>query len=263
LLLTGKSYGLIKAMRRDLLDAQACVKWAEAKFKSFDKRLDRWRYRNMDVTVEDLEPHSERKIVLAGAKGRLPRHLNVEVGLYIHALRSSLDILASAIAMRHRDRIARPDRAYFPVATSRQKFIDGDFKGAEFIKGLPNRDRTIFESLDPYQGGHQTLWALHDLDNTRKHRNLLTAYLKPGGIAFRSDVPIAQYITYPTNFEVRVHGKTVVAFISKSAPKCEIEIVSEIALDEPTAGIGTRPVIETLNNFAALAKTIIKAFDYR
>ena len=59
----------------------------------------------------------------------------VEAGAYINALRSSLDILAYALAIRYG--VPHPDDCYFPVVRSEKEFLAGGYKGAKFVKGLP------------------------------------------------------------------------------------------------------------------------------
>jgi hypothetical protein len=104
----------------------------------------------------------------------------VEVGVCLNVIRSSLDILASALANRHRQALIGD--AYFPIASNKAVFLAGKgYKGDKFIQALPAKERSIIESLKPYRGpgGNHLLCALHDLDIVRKHMTLLEAGIAP------------------------------------------------------------------------------------
>ena len=114
------------------------------------------------VEVEDAGP---RNVLVAVQRDELPRLLNVEIGAYLNTMRSSLDILASALAVRHA--ICEPEDAYFPIAKSEAAFRAKGSRPAKFIAGLPPTERARIEALKPYLGGNQDLWSLHQLDIMR------------------------------------------------------------------------------------------------
>jgi hypothetical protein len=146
-------------MRADLLDAQASVDWAVAQFESLENRINSWLHLNVSARVKETDPPATHDVVVAVEKESLPLSFNVEVGAYINAIRSSLDLLATALAERHG--MPKPEDAYFPIANSAVAFGSGNYKGAKFIKGLPATEREIIERLEPYKGGHKLLWPLH------------------------------------------------------------------------------------------------------
>ena len=65
------------------------------------------------------------------------------------------------------------------MAAGAAEFAAGNYKGFKFIKGLPDAQRAIIETLKPYQGGNDPLFALHQLDIIRKHKRLLGANIIP------------------------------------------------------------------------------------
>jgi hypothetical protein len=108
---------------------------------------------------------------------KLPRLFNVEIGAYLNTVRSSLDILASVLAVRHG--VCAPEDAYFPITRSEAAYRGQGSKTAKFVAGLPPAQRSRLEALKPYRGGNDDLWTLHQLDIMRKHRRLLTVIAEP------------------------------------------------------------------------------------
>ena len=88
-------------MRDDLLSAQACVDWAVSHFPPLEKRLQEWVDANVEAHIKELEVSSPNDLIVATEKEPLPLAFNVEVGAYVNVLRSSLDIVATALAYRH------------------------------------------------------------------------------------------------------------------------------------------------------------------
>jgi len=162
-------------MRDDLLHAQASVDWAVSHLPSLQKRLDAWTDANVGMAIEESEPENPYNLLVVVERDSLPLSFTVEVGAYINAIRSSLDILPTSLA--HRYNMAKPDKAYFPIAASAAEFASG--RSREFLKGLPTDARDIFEGLKPYDGGNAELWALHRLDILRKHQRLLEVHVRP------------------------------------------------------------------------------------
>ena len=162
-------------MRDDLLHADASVQWATAQFLSLQARIDAWEKRNFYVSVKELPPPATNDVVLALAKEPLPLSFNVEVGAYINAIRSALDILATALAYRYG--IRRPEKAYFPITDTEHEFTRG--RAGRFVDELPAAARTILQGHKPYRGGNDCLWMLHKLDVYRKHHRLLAVSVRP------------------------------------------------------------------------------------
>jgi hypothetical protein len=88
-------------MRNDLLDAQASVDWAVSNLPFLDQRLTEWLKQNVRVIIKELDPENPNDLVVAKELEFLPLSFNVEAGAYINAIRSSLDLLATALAVRY------------------------------------------------------------------------------------------------------------------------------------------------------------------
>jgi hypothetical protein len=61
----------------------------------------------------------------------------------------------------------------FPIADSAAKYTKSFFDRK--IEGLRPETKERIHSLNPYNGGNETLWRLHSLNNIDKHRLLLSA----------------------------------------------------------------------------------------
>jgi hypothetical protein len=204
----------------------------------------------------------------------------VEIGAYLNTLRSSLDILASVLAIRYN--ICAPKDAYFPIPKSKAAFgaPASKSKSARFVAGLPPAERGyIIEQLKSYKGGNEDLWSLHQLDIMRKHRRLLTViagpeffsvegvgihkYFTPPATGFmRADNAFEREVTAGIVAVLREWGRraVVLGLMAKDAPPYGMKFGPYVAFDE-TAITGRKRVIRALHDFAALATTIIKRFD--
>jgi len=248
-------------MRNDLLEAQASVDWPQAQFLNLGVRLDGWLKRNVYIDIEELAPPAEYDPIVAVERELMPLAFNVEVGAYINAIRSSLDILAMALVRRHGIEI-NPEKVQFPVARSAEHFANGKYLGKEFVAALPPDARRVIDDLKPYSGGNESLWTLHQLDIKRKHRALLNVQVRPLRLTMAgADISPTDFV--PINNEtgwLPVNEKTVLGLLRKGVPHPDMKIMPIIAINE--AGVADRkPVIASLLHFASVATFIIKMFD--
>ncbi|HUI21280.1 MAG TPA: hypothetical protein VLZ74_09580 [Methylocella sp.] len=254
-------------MDDDLQHAQASVDWAKSNLPTFQKRLNAWLHDNVRLAIRHQPSDVPNDVVVTEEKEPLPLSFQVEAGIYLNAIRSSLDILAYSLANRHCQTFK--DDAYFPIAASAAIFISGKgFKGYKFVQSLPAKERGIIESLKPYKGkaGNNTLCALHDLDILRKHARLLSVDTTTPRIFVVSGSRNALDAFIP------IHGgwartgtgpnETTIGLIVKNAPhKPHIKFTPQICLTE-TDYFPRREVITTLREFASLANSIINLFDF-
>jgi hypothetical protein len=245
-------------VRDDLLDAQACIDWTVDQLPALEKQINSWLRTNVVVEVEDAGPSNA---LVAVQKDELPRSLNVAIGAYLNTIRSSLDILASSLALRYG--ICAPEDAYFPISKSEAAFRALGSRAAQFVSGLPPQERASLEALKPYQGGNDDLWSLHRLDITRKHRRLLTVVSEPD--FFSVEGPgIHRYFTPPATGFMRADNasewKVLLGLMAKDAPPYGMKFAPYIAFYEG-AITDRKRVVRALHDFAALATSIIKLFD--
>jgi hypothetical protein len=245
-------------MRDDLLDAQAAVCWAVANLPAYQAKIGSWLGANISVVLKETDAPASHNVIVAVEKEPLPRAFNVEAGAYLNVIRSALDILAVSLAQRHG--ITRIDRVYFPILKSEAEFRAGKYKGAELINGLPAPERNIIKSLEPYKGGNDSLWALHQLDIRRKHHRLVAVGHHPARLSVIQGgddgfVALRNFTGYITS-----NDETILGLYAKSAPKPKLQYTPEIFIAESDPPI-RKPVIAALDEFASLANSIINLFD--
>lgn len=245
-------------MRADLIDAVGTVEWGEAQLPLFAKRFHTWWATNVQLAPMDLNPPFGNMSAIVSAKEDLPAVFHAELGAIIGSFRSSLDLLAATIAKRNG--IVPSHDTHFPVFRSWQDMID-PLTGLEAKKWLSSADILIIKSLDPYEGGNEALWALHQLDILRKHEKLIACTVHP-----RLDYVIGKGISFPgsmTNIPVYdLKDKPVLFVYPRNAPKPEAQYSIDIVFDEVSIPVVHRkPVFQCLATFKNSVSDIIGRFD--
>jgi hypothetical protein len=174
--------------------------------------------------------------------------------MVIHGIRSSLDLLAVALAERNHH--SSPEDVYFPISRDEPAFRAKN-GGLKKIKGLAQADIAAIENLKPWKGGHPLLFDLHDLDKKRKHRHLLSAYAAPNTIIVdgRSHVGGLRFIPMWPGFK----EDAVIAEIPAGTPQGGFHMSVEMRLAEP-GRVSTHSVVAALEEFTNMAKAIIGLF---
>jgi hypothetical protein len=167
-------------MRDDLLDAYAAADWAITHLNGFKQRLETWINGPPHSVIEEPHPEMGQKLLKLRIDDPLPLTFNAEVGAIINTIRTSLDLLAAALARRN-GREPSSDR-HFPIYNSVLDFID-PLNVKKRKNWLSEGARTIIEKLKPYRGGNDRLFALHHFDIIRKHERLLQVRVIPGIVA--------------------------------------------------------------------------------
>jgi hypothetical protein len=237
-------------MRDDLLEARAAVEWAIAQVEVTQRRIEAWRECSPYRLLIDFDSEKGKKVIKY-IPTDLPVIINVEAGVIVNSIRSSLDILAVVLAARN----GFPNRkdTSFPICKSVNEFRSW---GLKKIKRLSPQDRETIERL--YDGGNDMLYALHQMDIMRKHRRLLVAYpdlgFSLGGHCIKpiwaSDLPDNE----------RPKDPTILAWINRDTPDAYAELTVEVSLELDKV-LQTAPVAPALREFCSLAHSIIDRFD--
>ncbi|SRR6266571_8882398 len=242
-------------MRDDLLDAQACVNWAITQLDVFSGRISRWIDSRPYTVTRKENPQSGEEAWRIEEVEPIPRIINAEAGAIINSLRSSLDLLANKLAERN-GHIGKKD-VYFPLCISPTEF---QRRGRKRIKRLTAADQMAIERLQPYHGGDvpMLLWSLHDLDVTRKHRQLVEAYSSPHGIG------ITRYGSLPPDFDdllrKQAPDKGYAFPRGPTNPDYHIQIRIEISLSY-IGPLAAQPIAVALSELADTAALVINLFD--
>jgi hypothetical protein len=141
-------------LRNDLIEAQGSVDWVLDQLGPLDQRLQSWLNENVTIEVRDVPAPATHNPIVAFEKELLPISFSVEVGAYINALRSSLDILAMALVRRHGLEIPE-EKVSFPIAANEELLLRNG--GSLLLKQLPGEDRERLLALRPFCGGNPAL----------------------------------------------------------------------------------------------------------
>lgn len=159
-------------MRDDLLDAQAAACWAETQIPKAQERWLEWQRSQPYAFPNERDPQTGETLVVALEKKPFPLIANAEVGAIINSCRSSLDLLAAALALRNSPK--PKSKTYFPITERRRSFLNR-LKVIESEGWLSATEIATIKKLQPYRTGDKALWQISKLDNLRKHERLIKA----------------------------------------------------------------------------------------
>lgn len=206
-------------------------------------------------------------------RGPTPLRWAVLLGEFLYDLRSSLDHLARALVIANNRKPTK--KTEFPVFW---KETDFEAESGPKIKGISSDARTVIESLQPYRAWPDhpkstTIWAIHDLCNTDKHRvlNLTDPWVFTGHVVFTSEVKAREdLITFTKPLtRMRLHDDAVIAAyewdpaemrsLGKAKVKVDVKLSLDIALAEgqwaprrpnqPIVGLGVRHFVKPALKF--------------
>ena len=149
------------------------------------------------------------------------------------------------------------ERQHFPISRSA-----GDFNKRiamfETKNWITAAEAATIKRAKPSFGGHHFLYAMHCLDNKRKHETL---------VRVSGDISQAQITAMGLGIEPGLHylnDKTVLFRIHKSRRFRPSEgntfLSLEMIVDEPTCGIDKKPAVLLLRNFVHAVRGLITAF---
>jgi hypothetical protein len=238
-----------------LLDAHAAVDWARAQIPILEQELKSWFESPAYLIVEDLHPEMGTKFFKLQVNQKLPNTINAGVGAVIDSIRTSLDLLTSALAARNG--VSTGCDCHFPIYTTAEDFTDPK-NVAQREKCLSAGERQIIEELKPYRGGNDLLFALRQFDTLRKRERLIDVYLAPGAVLH---TPEAQASGFKLNPKwPRFEDGAVLGRTNINSPASGFDIVVDITFSEVDL-ISAQSVIETLRQFVRLADEIMERFN--
>jgi hypothetical protein len=244
-------------MRDDLPDAQAAIDWAVAQIPLLQQGFVEWQRRNPYSVVQERDPDTGENIAVTYDQP-FPLTFNAEVGAIINSLRSSLDLLAAALATRNG--VKPSNRTHFPIFDSLHTMID-PLEGIEGKKWLSKSERTAIKALNPHKGGDDTLWPLHRLDILRKHERLLSTSPDVKGFLMMG----RHMHVGGTKAIKRLENKTVLLGLARgeilNATQGNTLLATFITFREPSLGLNDEEVATLLRKFATRVTEVIARFD--
>lgn len=243
-------------MRDDLLDAQASVDWAVSQIPILQTRFISWQRDHPYSVVSEPDPDTGEKLIVARESAAFDLTFNAEAGAIINAIRSSLDMLAAALAQRNG--VKPTSKTHFPIYTLASDFLD-PIKGIKNKKWLSKAEIAAIKTFRPYKGGDDVLYSLHQLDILRKHERLLT--VKP----IVTHIVLSFWGPELNDGWQRLQDKTILLRLPADHPflptNCNTQVAAGITFNEIAAGLVKVDVFRALRAFAKKASDIIKAFD--
>ncbi|HEY4048772.1 MAG TPA: hypothetical protein VGM27_18055 [Acidobacteriaceae bacterium] len=148
------------------------------------------------------------------------------------------------------------------MSTFRSALPSTSFSAADKkkINRLSASDQETIERLQPYCGGNvpELLWSLHDLDITRKHRQLVNAYSSPHGLG------VYGYGTLPPEFDELMRKQLPDdGYVLPRGPAnsdYHIQVRIEVSLGH-VGPLAAKPIVAALIALSAVTQAVIKLFD--
>lgn len=171
----------------------------------------------------------------------------------INNLRASLDQMTFAVAHRHR---GGNKIAYFPFA---KDLVHWPNKINGLKNDLPPQVRTLFETFKPYKGGCNTLWALNELANTKKHAILSPVSFGQAKITYHEpNMPPITWAPPAIGSEAKI-----IFYRSIDPPNRHpnIEIAYGIVIEHPEPILQSQPPIALLNAMSGIVQNILMATE--
>jgi hypothetical protein len=206
----------------------------------------------------ELDPQSGDKVHRVYTRP-VPVDVGLLIGDAIHNLRSALDHLVWQLVLAAGN---EPDRnTAFPIQESAPA---DETKPSGKVKGVEPAAVRLIDSLKPYQGGSDDLWAIHHLDIIDKHRLLLVAATAMSGIFPGRIVPhwIADATRWSPGLRYPVlEDGAIIHRVPAGAPDHDVDfkLTVEIAFGEPEVVEG-KPVLPFLHQMAQLVDCIVNQF---
>lgn len=150
----------------------AKVERTKAQIKCLNTDIRAFLDKSSYEIVSKLDTNRDEQIWSFRLKETIPAEISIVIGEILHNLRSSLDQMACAIALKLS---GSSKDTYFPFGA------DADiFKKQLATKGKKlGRDAcNMIQVLKPYKGGNDLLWYIHDLNRTDKHINVTPINLR-------------------------------------------------------------------------------------
>lgn len=244
----------------ELPNPRTKVEWAKRRIQDLSVCLDTFFQARPYSVVEELNPQTGKSAYRVRILEAIPTDVACSVGDVVHNLRGALDHLLHRIM---------PSTALwtrssaFPVAQSAHEYRSTKHRR---LKGLPQALVDRIDLLQPYKGGNDAIWRLHELDCIDKHRLLLTFAVAHDRrwldhrMTWLDPVPFLG-VPRPRRTIIPVEDGAELMSI-RHDPRVDMkeQFTFLVAFNEPQV-IQPEPVVPTLLQFADLVESIIAVFD--
>lgn len=117
------------------------------------------------------DPETKRLIYYLTDVTSVPDKIALISGDIVQNLRSALDHLAYDLFIKDNRGALLAKHIYFPIEKDHQTY---EREKVRKTGGISSEKLKLIDSVRPYKGGNNVLWAIASLNNTDKHRLLIT-----------------------------------------------------------------------------------------
>jgi len=203
--------------------------------------------------VPKFDPAEGKTVFVLEELPEIPESMGLILGDAAHNLRTALDYLACELVRSSKKEPG--GGVYFPISNSAKEY---EAESGGKTKGIPDEAKKIIDSIHPYLGGNNTLWAIHELDRVDKHRLVPTVAMRVGrwGINLTSE-PTEISMAFPTALE---KGDVIGWVAGNHEADRQMSVTADITFGEPEILQG-RPMIETLGEMVQMVEAVITHFE--
>lgn len=229
----------------------------------FESEVAAYLSRDPSVIFAELDHKTKQRGIRLRTREPIPDNISAIFGDAVHNLRVALDLLANDLVSLSG---GQPKKVYFPFADSAAG-LEGEIKRK--MRGASPDILTLIRSLRPYKSGNITLRALHDLDITDKHINIL----EPGISVTTEPLKLRRVESdRPNRLIVKADFGAMQAVPFDNAGYCGVETggfdnLGRLAGGEVAIVIGKglpgagKPAIEALHQLIKLVDVIVEMFE--
>jgi hypothetical protein len=173
--------------KNPLLGVRIKVDRAKQHLTNLESAIDAYYRSNPYKIIADKDPQTGNVVYRFHYIQPVPHEWGGVVGEIIHALRSSLDNLATALAIHNGTTSdAQLKETYFPIGTTKESF---DSRFPKDLKRVSPAARRLVQRIKPYKGGTDAFWRLHQLDIVDKHTALIPVGTGTGTVGIKFPTP--------------------------------------------------------------------------
>ena len=178
-------------------------------------------------------PKSREVVYTMDAVKPIPAEIPLIAGEIVHNLRSALDHLGYQLCYIGTKGGTVNKQIAFPIAESKLKY---DEIKARRTKGMSSAAIAAIDAVQPYGGGNDVLWHLHELNNIDKHRLILTV----GSALHSFDVGAITRERAPKEF--RLSGIDLSVFLGVKDSLYPLEVGTAIFKDQTSLEVMRIPM---------------------
>jgi hypothetical protein len=249
----------------------AKIERANENIKNLEAEVSAFTHSDRYTIIRNLDRKAKQCTFFAQPQ-LIPLRVSVLAGEIIHHLRSSLDHVVWALALKKRP--DPPFRIQFPIYTESEKFIAAKKSG--IIQGISGSAQTIIESVQPYlkpPAADHPLAILHDFSITDKHK-LLAVAVSVATIETKihfstqmADTPLAEILPKNwSNRRIRIppEGAIILTILFSAPPPPNMQVYPEHRYDVAFEKFGSRevePIVPSLIHLRDCVMETIHLFD--